>query len=79
MAANPTMPDFFHLLNEAHSASEEVDLFDLDSKKPESMKEFNKLNRDQYKAAKALIEYVQVHGEVVLAELEKMFTPEDGE
>jgi hypothetical protein len=59
------MPKFNELLSEAHSASEEVDLFDLDSKNPESREKWNLLVAAEAKAKQCLIEFIQQNPELV--------------
>lgn len=57
MANNP-LPDFFVLLYETHSALEEVDNFDLDSTKSNSVVEFGTLVEKQTEYCLKLVDYI---------------------
>lgn len=57
---NP-LPSFFQLLDEAHSASEAADAFDLHSESAESVREWKVLLEAQYLADERLIDYCAKH------------------
>jgi len=61
-ADNP-LPRFFELLDQAHSSSDEVDAFDLNSNDPKSVSEFGDLVRQETDDINALIDYIKEHGD----------------
>lgn len=55
-------PDYFELLYEAHAASEAVDMFDLHSDDPVSVKEWERLCSESADAQCELVAYCERNG-----------------
>lgn len=64
------LPEFFSRLGDADAASEEVDFYDLDATDPVSVKRFQQLKAEQFRAVKSLIEFVQAEGPRILCRLD---------
>lgn len=60
------LPEFFTLLSEAHDAQKAVDYFDLNAT---NRAEYEQLEREQRDAVTALVEFVKVNGDAVVAAL----------
>ena len=63
--AENSLPKFYELLQEAHSASDAVDAFDLHSEDAASVIAFSKLVEEQAAAVNALVDYVSANGEQI--------------
>jgi hypothetical protein len=67
-----TIADFFARVYEAHSASEEVDSFDLNSGDPESQATFDELIRLQKDQSTALVQFVMAHANELMTKLKAL-------
>lgn len=56
---------FITLLREAQFAQDECDMFDLDSKNPESSKQFENLRKEAREASATLITFIRDNPEIL--------------
>lgn len=64
------LPEFFSRLGDADACAEECCAYTLNPKDPASVKRFKELQAEEFNAVKALVEYVQAHGDHIMLWME---------